>query len=141
MDKYRKKMMKHNADSIIFESGHYHYFNSHKTFICDESLGWRPRADMYESGEELVVVVDLPFIDQCKLEFSFGNDCIIIRGLRDQIGCDKKRHYHKMEIDFGPFERHINLPVKIDIETIKQSYKKGFLIITASKQKNIKEEI
>lgn len=133
MDKFRKKLIKYNADSIIYESDQYHYFNSHKTFICDESVGWRPRVDVYEIKEELYIVADISFIDPEKVEIEVDDDHLIIKGARDQIGCDKKRHYHKMEIDFGPFERVVNLPFMIDLSTVKQCYKKGFYIITAKK--------
>ncbi len=131
MDKLRKKLIKYNLDSIIYESEQYHYFNNHKTFICDESLGWRPRVDVYEIKDELFIVVDMPYVDPENLEVVINEDYIVLKGIRDQIGTDKKRHYYKMEIDFGPFERVINLPEKIIVSSIKQSYKKGFLIITA----------
>ncbi|HAQ62249.1 TPA: hypothetical protein DCR49_09695 [Candidatus Delongbacteria bacterium] len=131
MDKLRKKLIKYNLDSIIYESEQYHYFNNHKTFICDESLGWRPRVDVYEIKDELFIVVDMPYVDPENLEVVINEDYIVLKGIRDQIGTDKKRHYYKMEIDFGPFERVINLPEKINVSSIKQSYKKGFLIITA----------
>ncbi len=133
MDKFRKKMIKYNVDSIIYESEQYHYFNSHKTFICDESLGWRPRVDVYEIKDELFIVADLPYIDPDTIETEMNNDHIMIRGVREQAGFDKKRHYYKMEIDFGPFERVINLPVRIDTDSIKQCYRNGFYIISARK--------
>lgn len=135
MDKFRKKLIKYNAEDIIYESDQYHYFNSHKTFICDESLGWRPRVDLYEVKDELHIVVDVPYVDPESIEITIDDDCILLKGIRDQIGCDKKRHYHKMEIDFGPFERLINLPVRIDMDTLEQSYSKGFFMITAKKIK------
>ncbi len=133
MDKFRKKMIKYNVDSIIHESEQYHYFNSHKTFICDESLGWRPRVDVYEIRDELYIVADIPYVDPETIETEMNDDHIMIKGVREQAGCDRKRHYYKMEIDFGPFERVINLPVKIDINSIKQCYRKGFYIISAKK--------
>jgi len=133
MDKLRKKLIKYNLDSIIYESEQYHYFNNHKTFICDESLGWRPRVDVYEIKNELYIVVDMPYVEPDNIEIVINEEYIVLKGVRDQIGTDKKRHYYKMEIDFGPFERVINLPQKIDVSTIKQCYKKGFYIITAKK--------
>jgi HSP20 family protein len=133
VDKVKKKLIKYNAESIIFESDQYHYFNSHKTFICDESVGWRPRVDVYEVKDDLVIIADVPYVDEESVDFEINSDYIVIKGLRDQIGCDKKRHYHKMEIDFGPFERVINLPVRIKTDTVKKCYTKGFFIITARK--------
>lgn len=133
MDKFRKKMIKYNVDSIISDSDQYHYFNSHKTFICDESVGWRPRVDVYEIRDELFIVADLPYMDPEKIEVEAGDDHLVIRGSREQMGCERKRHYYKMEIDFGPFERVVNLPVKIDLLSIRHCYRRGFYIITARK--------
>ena len=131
MDKVRKKLIKYNLDSIIYESEQYHYCNNQKTFICYESIGWRPRVDVYEIRNELYIIVDMPYVDPKNMEIVINEDYIVLKGVRDQIGTDKKRHYYKMEIDFGPFERVINLPEKIIVQSIKQIYKKGFLIITA----------
>ena len=43
------------------------------------------------------------------------------------------RNYHKMEIDFGPFERHIELPGPIEQGGVKASYRDGFLEIRLPK--------
>ena len=87
--------------------------------------------DVYEIRNELYIIVDMPYVDPKNMEIVINEDYIVLKGVRDQIGTDKKRHYYKMEIDFGPFERVINLPEKIIVQSIKQIYKKGFLIITA----------
>ncbi|NUM82324.1 Hsp20 family protein, partial [bacterium] len=40
---------------------------------------------------------------------------------------------HKMEIDFGPFERRIKIPARIVDQSIKAIYDSGFLIVKLKK--------
>src|SRR5574341_1325987 len=44
-----------------------------------------------------------------------------------------KRHYHAMEIQVGPFERRLRLPVPVDPTSVRATYEQGFLEIRLSK--------
>jgi HSP20 family protein len=37
--------------------------------------------------------------------------------------------YEQMEIDYGPFERHVSLSVPVDVEAAQARYENGFLTI------------
>jgi len=44
-----------------------------------------------------------------------------------------KRHYHAMEVQIGPFERRLRLPVPVDPDSIHASYEAGFLEVRLAK--------
>jgi HSP20 family molecular chaperone IbpA len=44
-----------------------------------------------------------------------------------------KRHYHAMEVQVGPFERRLLLPVPVDADTLHAAYDLGFLEVRLKK--------
>ena len=44
-----------------------------------------------------------------------------------------RRHYHAMEVQIGPFERRLRLPVAVDSDNIRKSYEAGFLEVRLRK--------
>src|SRR6266702_362503 len=44
-----------------------------------------------------------------------------------------KRHYPAMEVQIGPFERRLRLPVPVDPDSIHASYEAGFLEVRLAK--------
>jgi HSP20 family protein len=94
---------------------------------------WKPRTDVYETDEELVVHMDIAGMraEDFKVEL---NDGILTIGGERQSGQHGKRHYHSMEVQIGPFERRFRLPVVVDPSSILARYEHGFLEIRLAKQ-------
>src|ERR1041384_3023547 len=44
-----------------------------------------------------------------------------------------KRHYHAMEVQVGPFERRLRLPVPVDPTSLAAIYEHGFLEVRLTK--------
>jgi len=90
--------------------------------------GWKPLTDVYETEEEVVIIIDIAGISVNDIRLTLqGQRILIVRGIRRERSEDEKRHYHKMEIDFGPFQCRIELPVRIDPDRAKRAYLQGFL--------------
>ena len=133
MSKFKKKLEKYHLTNILDNSEEYQYLSSHKSFSCDGSLGWKPRTDVFENNEELVVVLELAFVEPENIEIEYDEEFIVIRGCRNEDEFLTKSHFYKMEIDFGPFEKIINLPFKVDFNSLEKIYEKGFFIIKIKK--------
>lgn len=136
MDKLKKKLIKAGAADILDEANDFGYKNYYGSGMCIASngtLGWRPQTDVFETETDFVIILDISYIDPEQLELVVNDDCILIRGMRKEHYDNQKRHFYKMEIDFGPFERVINIPVKIDETKIHTNYKDGFYIIEIKK--------
>ncbi len=95
----------------------------------EAGLGWRPPTDVYETGDRFVVQVELAGMRAEEIEVVVDGDVLILRGRRDQIAPAGKKHYHKMEIAVGPFERHVQLPAHVDGASARARYEQGFLLV------------
>ena len=93
-------------------------------------LGWRPATDVYETESELVIQMDLAGMQREQIEVLVDDSFVIVKGTRGNIAPAGKKHFHKMEILVGPFERHIRIPDEIDGTTAKARYHAGFLFVT-----------
>ncbi|MCK4980127.1 MAG: Hsp20/alpha crystallin family protein, partial [Candidatus Delongbacteria bacterium] len=105
MSKFKKKLEKYNLTNILDNSEEYQYMSTHKSFSCDGSLGWKPRTDVFENNEELVIILELAYVEPEDIEIEYNEEFIAIRGYRNEKKFLPKSHFYKMEIDFGPFER------------------------------------
>jgi HSP20 family protein len=94
---------------------------------------WKPRTDVYETEEELIVQMDIAGMsaEDFKVELDEGILKISGERLPRQQG---RRHYHAMEVQIGPFERRFRLPVVVDPASIRAAYEHGFLEVRLAKQ-------
>ncbi len=100
-----------------------------KAIKMEGGLGWRPATDVFETEDEFVVQMDLAGMKRDQIEVIIDEDFITFRGTRTQISPAGKKHYHKMEIMVGPFERHVRIPDYVDSGTAVARYREGFLYV------------
>jgi HSP20 family protein len=93
---------------------------------------WRPRADVYETEGELVVQLDIAGMAADAFRVELADGLLTIGGERVARG-DGKRHYHAMEVQVGPFERRLRLPVPVQPESLRAAYHEGFLEVRLTK--------
>lgn len=96
-------------------------------------LSWRPATDAYETEQTFVVQMDLAGMSPRDIEVSTDGETLIVRGIRQDIAPPGKKHYSKMEINVGPFERRIAIPVEVDPQSALARYQNGFLYVTLRK--------
>ena len=109
------------------------FSKSHHPFLMPSDSRWMPAVDVFETDEEFILIIDIAHIDPKDIELFMKKGYIVVKGIRNEITKFKKRHYHKMEIDYGPFERKISVPVAVDEHNIKTQYKDGFMEIRLKK--------
>jgi HSP20 family protein len=87
---------------------------------------------MTETADVLTVECELPGVEREDVEVSMEGGVLRIRGERkapETIPAE----YHRRERDFGPFERTIELPVKVDVDNVKAKFSFGLLDIVLPK--------
>ncbi len=98
---------------------------------------WKPRCDVSETDNEILVVADLGGVDVERVDIKAMGNSLVLRGVRKEPAADIKRVYHLMEISYGPFERVLELPAAVDAERAEAVYDEGFLRIRLPKVRRI----
>ncbi len=123
---YRLKDFDDLSEELDFLLGS--YYKSRRPVLMSVEKGWRPPTDMYETAKEIVITVDIAGVTTRDVSLKLDGNSLTIRGVRHGQNCGK-RQYHSMEIDYGMFERRLELPVSIDPDGIKARFVHGFLEI------------
>ena len=111
------------------------FFGTPYPSIYRKELSWKPATDVYETESDYVVVMELAQIKTEEISITFQEGVLLIRGVRKAVPPPEPRRYHKMEINYGPFERRIAIPSEIDLEGLSAKYSNGFLEIRLPKRK------
>lgn len=127
----RRLRMRDSDDEMEFIFSN--YFNSKFPILITSEKRWHPPTDVMETDVDYIVVMDVAQVKQDDIKLTYEGGVLTVTGLRRELSLGQKRHYHKMEIDFGPFERRIKIPARIVDSQIKASYENGFLIIRLPK--------
>jgi HSP20 family protein len=92
--------------------------------------GFRPQADCYRTDDppRLHVVLELPGVDPEAIEVVAAGRTLLIAGTRTRPPAAGAR-YQQMEIDYGPFQRRIELAEEIDTAHAEAHYDAGMLRI------------
>jgi HSP20 family protein len=90
--------------------------------------GFRPQCDCYRTEDALHVVVELPGVDPATLEIAATGSALVVGGVRERPPAAGAR-YHQMEIDYGPFQRRLELSEDVDPARASASYEHGMLRI------------
>ncbi|MCB9078579.1 MAG: Hsp20/alpha crystallin family protein [Anaerolineaceae bacterium] len=91
-----------------------------------------PRADIYETEEALVVLADMPGVDQNSLDITLEKNVLSIRG-RVEIQNPDNYNLAYAEYEVGDYERNFTLSDGIDTDNISASIKNGVLQINLPK--------
>ena len=95
---------------------------------------WRPPVNVYRCKKCIRVCVDLAGVTRADIDLRVEPRRIVIRGTReapDGSNADGRAlQMLIMEIDYGPFERAINLPDVIDVEGAQAEQENGLLWIS-----------
>jgi HSP20 family protein len=91
---------------------------------------WSPEIEVFQRGDELVVLADLPGLKRDDVKVNVTNDSLIIQGERRQESEENEQGYYRSERSYGSFRRSIPLPDGVNDEDVKASFRDGVLEIT-----------
>ena len=95
---------------------------------------WSPPVDIMEKGNEVILKMDLPEMNQNEIEIKVEENTLIIQGERKFIKESPDTSYVQIQRPFGTFQRTFALPRGIDQENIKAGYKDGVLRVALPKK-------
>jgi HSP20 family molecular chaperone IbpA len=94
---------------------------------------WHPAINAFQCDKGLRICVDLAGVDRSQVEITVEPQRLAIRGTRvapeptDVEG--RAVQMIAFEIDYGPFERVIELPLPVDVKEAQAEQRNGFLWI------------
>jgi HSP20 family protein len=99
---------------------------------------WAPAIDIYETKDDLVVTAELPGVKEKDINLSIVGDMLSLRGQRLVDHQVEDENYHRIERWSGSFERHIQLPIPVQTDKVRASYRDGVLEIRLPKIEEVK---
>ncbi|MFQ6009986.1 MAG: Hsp20/alpha crystallin family protein [Candidatus Aenigmatarchaeota archaeon] len=89
--------------------------------------------DMSETGKELIVRADLPGFEKDEIKLKVTENTIEITAEKKRERKEKGKHFFRQERIYGSARRAMMLPVKINTDKVKASFKKGVLEVIMPK--------
>ncbi len=98
------------------------------------SGGWQPAVDVYETSEDIIVLMDTAGIDTNNIAITAENKKITVEGRRNLPKRGNVCCIHQLEIEMGYFKRVISFPVAVKYSEPVFSCQNGILEIRLPKE-------
>ncbi len=97
--------------------------------------------DMFEEGDDLVIKAEIPGMKKDEISIDFADDVVTISGEKKTEERTERKDYYCVERSFGSFSRKLQLPVDIQIDKTRASFKDGVLEIRMPKSEEAKKKV
>ena len=111
------------------------FISSSKLISVYTEKAWQPPTDIYETDKEIVIRSEIAGMKPEEILISVDENRLLITGCRDERNSRAKRNFRQMEINYGKFEKIIEVYCGIEPNEAAASYKDGFLEIIIPKSK------
>ena len=95
---------------------------------------WEPPVDLYETGNELWILVALPGVTTDQLEVVIEGATIVVRGERPLPPGARGATILRLEIPYGRFQRRIALPAG-RLQILERKLENGCLVLCLQRMK------
>jgi HSP20 family protein len=98
--------------------------------------GWTPHTDILETEDDVVIVMDLAGVGKEDFRVTHEEHLLKVSGMRAKRQPPGLIRFHRMEIEYGPFEKLFRIPGDlVDPAKIQAVHRNGFLELTLPKKK------
>lgn len=94
--------------------------------------GWTPPADVSETQDAFVVVIEVPGVRRDDVDVAATGDTLTIRGHRPGPGCEPAC-YVRLERGHGHFVRRFTFPGRLALDAVQADFRAGILTVTLPK--------
>ncbi len=108
-----------------------------REYTRDTGPTFRPATDIFEKGDVVTVVIDMPGVAPDSVDVSIENRSLTVRGT---IQTPAPEGYRRIYGEYAPgtFERAFSLPDTIDAGAIDAAHRDGLLTLTLKKSEAAK---
>ena len=102
---------------------------------------WNPAVDVVENKDNYVLNAELPGMNKDDVKITLENNVLTIRGEKKNEFEKKEGNYHRVERNYGSFERSFTIPGTVKADNIDAEYKDGVLTLTLPKAEEAKPKM
>src|SRR4029077_10042310 len=88
---------------------------------------WAPVLGIHETKDELVLNFELPGVTDKDVSLSITGDLLTLKGERAANRDVKDENVYRVERVYGKFERSVQLPMPVQADKVKATYRDGGL--------------
>jgi HSP20 family protein len=92
------------------------------------SRGAFPPINVFQQGEDLLAIIELPGVDKNDLQIQAKDNTIRISG-KKVVAFPESVSVHRRERIVGAFDRTLSLPLRLDPGGIRAEYREGILAL------------
>ena len=93
---------------------------------------WAPAVDVVETEDAYLVYAELPGVSRDDVELAAHERRLELSGRRRALG--ENRNFLRMERNYGPFRRVIDLDAPVDTESVEAGFERGILRVRLAKR-------
>jgi HSP20 family protein len=128
------KRLENLKEIVLLQHRMESYFDSTSDSIPSITRTWAPPVDLYETGDEIHLSIEIPGVEQQDLKIEARDNVITVQGRR-RFTERNGETFLQVERSYGPFQRTFRLPSAILEKEVKAEFSFGVLIITMKKDK------
>lgn len=99
---------------------------------------WTPAVDITENEHEIVLEAELPGMKKDEIDVQLNGDTLTLRGERKIESSEKGEQYHRVERQYGAWQRSFQIEIPIDAQNVSADYKDGVLTVRLPKAEEVK---
>jgi HSP20 family protein len=102
----------------------------------DQSINaaeWAPLVDIAENDKEYLIKIELTEVQKQDVKVTVEDGTLTISGERKADNEEKAWKFHRLERNYGRFERIFSLPEDIDGNKVKAEFRNGMLRVHLAK--------
>ena len=88
---------------------------------------WTPVCDAFANGQQMVVCLELPGVDQSQIDVRVESDDLVVEGNLEMEREEDGTRFHRVERSYGRFSRRFHLPSTVDRGAIEAAFRDGVL--------------
>jgi HSP20 family protein len=96
---------------------------------------WTPAADVYETSDGFVVLMDLPGLSAEEVEIHVDGERLVVHGERKPDATARAESFHRVERSYGVFTRVFQLTADVDPDKVTANFRDGLLRLDLPRQK------
>lgn len=107
-----------------------------RSFSSDNEMPriWAPAVDVAENEREIVLHAELPGMKKEEIDIQLSGDTLTLRGERKRESSTRSEHYHRLERQYGAWQRIFQIETPVEAQQVAASYENGVLTVRLPKQ-------